>query len=112
MRRIKEIAEEYSLEFGSHVFASARIFSSWETDEVIFQKILHLKNLKFLQYFKFFFQVIMEELYRNLAIAMVCVFVTTFILIANLFACLLVLLCVVLTLVKNEFLVGSFEIFC
>jgi hypothetical protein len=42
----------------------------------------------------------MEELYRNLAIAMVCVFVTTFILIANLFACLLVLLCVVLTLVK------------
>ncbi|XP_046631548.1 uncharacterized protein LOC124311207 [Daphnia pulicaria] len=76
MRRIKEIAEEYSLEFGSHVFASARIFSSWETDEVI-----------------------MEELYRNLAIAMVCVFVTTFILIANLFACLLVLLCVVLTLI-------------
>nr|SVE90082.1 EOG090X0BEK [Daphnia sinensis] len=43
--------------------------------------------------------VIMEELYRNLAIAMVCVFVTTFILIANLFACVLVLLCVVLTLV-------------
>jgi hypothetical protein len=38
MRRIKEIAEEYSLEFGSHVFASARIFSSWETDEVIFLK--------------------------------------------------------------------------
>nr|SVE70620.1 EOG090X0BEK [Daphnia similis]SVE71247.1 EOG090X0BEK [Daphnia similis]SVE72505.1 EOG090X0BEK [Daphnia similis] len=43
--------------------------------------------------------VIMEELYRNLAIAMVCVFITTFILIANLFACILVLLCVVLTLV-------------
>ena len=42
----------------------------------------------------------MEELYRNLAIAMVCVFVTTFILIANMFACVLVLLCVVLTLVK------------
>ena len=35
MRRIKEIAEQFSHEFGSHVFASARIFSSWETDEVI-----------------------------------------------------------------------------
>ena len=42
----------------------------------------------------------MEELYRNLAIAMACVFVTTFLLIANLFACCLVLLCVILTLVK------------
>jgi hypothetical protein len=100
MRRIKEIAEEYSLEFGSHVFASARIFSSWETDEVIFQNFTPERFID-LQCFKFFFyQVIMEELYRNLAIAMVCVFVTTFILIANLFACLLVLLCVVLTLVK------------
>lgn len=76
MRRIKDIAEDFSQQFGSQVFASARIFSSWETDEVI-----------------------MEELYRNLAIAMVCVFITTFILIANLFACVLVLLCVVLTLV-------------
>nr|SVE79688.1 EOG090X0BEK [Daphnia magna] len=76
MRRIKDIADNFSQQFGSQVFASARIFSSWETDEVI-----------------------MEELYRNLAIAMVCVFITTFILIANLFACVLVLLCVVLTLV-------------
>jgi hypothetical protein len=82
------------------VFASARIFSSWETDEVIFQNFTPERFID-LQCFKFFFyQVIMEELYRNLAIAMVCVFVTTFILIANLFACLLVLLCVVLTLVK------------
>lgn len=42
----------------------------------------------------------MEELHRNLIIAMGCVFVTTFVLIANLFACLLVLFCVVLTLVS------------
>nr|SVE93817.1 EOG090X0BEK [Scapholeberis mucronata] len=76
MKRIKRIAEDYSVKFQSPVFASARIFSSWETDEVI-----------------------MEELYRNLAIAMACVFVTTFILIANIYACLMVLLCVILTLV-------------
>lgn len=42
----------------------------------------------------------MDELHRNLVLAMGCVFVTTFLLIANLFACLLVLLCVVLTLVS------------
>lgn len=42
----------------------------------------------------------MEELYRNLIVAMACVFLTTFVLIANMFACSLVLLCVVLTLVS------------
>jgi hypothetical protein len=101
MRRIKEIAEQFSHEFGSHVFASARIFSSWETDEVIciFTRQIILVSVIF--FILFFLQVIMEELYRNLAIAMVCVFVTTFILIANMFACVLVLLCVVLTLVKS-----------
>lgn len=34
MNRIKAIASEFSERFGSRVFAWARIFSSWETDEV------------------------------------------------------------------------------
>jgi len=76
MQRIKRITEDYSARFQNHVFPWARIFASWETDEVI-----------------------MEELYRNLSIAMICVFLTTFVLIANVFACTLVLVCVVLTLV-------------
>lgn len=98
MRRIKQIAEDFSQQFGSQVFASARIFSSWETDEVIIINLYLTILVTFV-----FIQVIMEELYRNLAIAMVCVFITTFILIANLFACLLVLLCVILTLVNVIF---------
>jgi hypothetical protein len=44
----------------------------------------------------------MEELYRNLAIAMLCVFVTIMVLIANVYSCLLVLLCVFLTLVSDR----------
>ena len=44
----------------------------------------------------------MEELYRNLAIAMLCVFVTILVLIANVYSCLLVLLCVFLTLVSER----------
>ena len=52
-------------------------------------------------------QVIMEELHRNLAIAMACVFVTTFILIANIYACMMVLLCVILTLVSSFILIKS-----
>ena len=42
----------------------------------------------------------MEELYRNLGLAFVCVFVTTLLLLSNVAACLQVLLCVVLTLVN------------
>lgn len=49
----------------------------------------------------------MEELYRNLIIAMICVFLTTFVLISNLFACSLVLFCVVLTLVSCRLLEDS-----
>ena len=45
-------------------------------------------------------QVIMEELYRNLGLAFVCIFVTTLLLLSNFCACLQVLICVVLTLVN------------
>ena len=51
----------------------------------------------------------MEELYRNLAIAMLCVFVTIMVLIANVYSCLLVLLCVFLTLVSERLKVAYCE---
>ena len=50
------------------------------------------------------FQIITWELYRNMAGAMVCVLITTILLIANLQTCLMVLTCVVFTLVN----VGGF----
>ena len=53
MKRIKAIAEDYSLLFGSNVFASARIFSSWETDEVF--TFIVLKTLLFVFLKRVFF---------------------------------------------------------
>ena len=35
MQRVKRITEDYSVRFQGHVFPWARIFASWETDEVI-----------------------------------------------------------------------------
>ena len=56
------------------------------------------------EYFKLIFfsfiQVIRNELYRNLGLAFLCVFVVTLLLIANIWTCLLVGSCVVLTLVS------------
>ncbi|KAF4532825.1 hypothetical protein B566_EDAN002676 [Ephemera danica] len=43
--------------------------------------------------------IIDHEMYRNLALAMLCVMITTFLLIANVQICLMVLICVVLTLI-------------
>ena len=54
----------------------AQEYSNWETDEVI-----------------------TKELFRNLGIALACVFVTTLILLANLLGSIIVLLCVAITLV-------------
>ena len=42
----------------------------------------------------------MDELYRNLLLAIVCIFVTTLLLLSNLLVCLQVLVAVVLTLVN------------
>ena len=47
------------------------------------------------------FQVIQEELYRNLALAFVCILLTTLILLANLWACFLICLCVIMSLVRR-----------
>ena len=59
----------------------ARTYSVWETDEII-----------------------AGELYRNIGLAMICVFVTTLILLADLRASLMVLFCVILALID----VGGF----
>jgi Niemann-Pick C1 protein len=60
----------------SHTFSFSKVYAAWETDEVIG-----------------------FELWRNLGLAMISVFVITLILLANIQICLMVLLCVALTLV-------------
>ena len=61
-----------------------RSYSLWETDDVIG-----------------------TELYRNMGLALVCVFLTTLVLLANLSAALMVLLCVLLALLD----IGGFMYF-
>lgn len=48
--------------------------------------------------------VIRRELFRNIGLAMMCVFIVTLLLIANIWSSVLVLGCVVLTLVGNKLL--------
>ncbi|CAL8090383.1 unnamed protein product [Orchesella dallaii] len=77
MNNIKRIIREANFTPpNSHTFIWSFAFAGWETDEII-----------------------TAELYRNMGLAMICVFLTTLILIANLQTCCMVLLCVVLTLV-------------
>merc|ERR1719350_1778347 len=59
-----------------YTFSHSKVYAAWETDEIIG-----------------------FELWRNISLAMACVFVVTLILLANLPICLMVLLSVVLTLV-------------
>ena len=79
MNRVKEILRKAN--FSSKAFPMCKGYASWETDEVI-----------------------SEELYRNILLAILCVFITTWMLLFNIWASLLVLGCVVLTLVN----VGGF----
>ena len=65
-----------SQNFSSKVFTSGRSYGSWEIDKVIF-----------------------FELWRNLVLAIVCVFVITLVLLSNFTASFLVLICVVFTLI-------------
>ena len=60
----------------SRTFSHSKIYAAWETDETI-----------------------AKELWRNMGLAMMCVFVITLLLLANVKICVLVLLCVILTLV-------------
>eukprot|EP00095_Tigriopus_kingsejongensis_P005354 maker-scaffold34_size539781-snap-gene-1.9 protein:Tk05354 transcript:maker-scaffold34_size539781-snap-gene-1.9-mRNA-1 annotation:"hypothetical protein DAPPUDRAFT_306990" len=62
--------------FSSKAFSFSKVYAAWETDEVI-----------------------SFELWRNLALAMVCVFIITLVLLANVKICLMVLSCICLTLV-------------
>jgi len=75
MHRVKSILAEAN--FSAKIFPMSIGYASWETDEVI-----------------------SEELYRNILLAILAVFLTTWVLLFNLWACLLVLGCVVLTLVN------------
>ena len=72
----KAVDEAVTEEFGNSAFSFNKIYAAWETDEIIG-----------------------FELWRNIGLAMACVFVVTLILLANLPICLMVLLSVVLTLV-------------
>ncbi|ODN02586.1 Patched domain-containing protein 3, partial [Orchesella cincta] len=77
MNNIKRIIREANFTpANSHTFIWSFAFAGWETDEII-----------------------TDELYRNMGLAMICVFLTTLVLIANLQTCCMVLLCVILTLV-------------
>lgn len=75
MDEVKQLVSE--AQFSDMAAATAFIYSSWETNKVI-----------------------MEELLRNLCLAMVAVFIMTLFLLANLVASLFVLICVILTLVN------------
>jgi len=79
MNAVKKAIEHSNLT--GRVFPYAYGYAAWETDEVI-----------------------AEEIYRNIAVAVVCVFFTTLLFICNLRGALLIISCVLLTLVN----VGGF----
>jgi len=79
MNKVKQIVAEAN--FSSRAFPVGTEYASWETDEIIG-----------------------FETWRNMGISLLCVFLTTVVLIQNIPACVLVLSCVFLTLVN----VGGF----
>lgn len=74
MDDLKNIVQ--SMNFSGYVQPFSRIYSGWETDKII-----------------------EKELYYNMGLAMMVVFIVTLILIANLTTSMMVLLCVVMTLI-------------
>jgi len=79
MNKIKQIVAEAN--FSNRAFPVGTEYASWETDEIIG-----------------------VEAWRNMGISLLCVFITTVVLIQNIPACILVLCCVLLTMVN----VGGF----
>ena len=79
MNRVKRIIREANLT--GKIFPLSQGYASWETDEVI-----------------------SEELYRNIGLAILCIFVTTIVLVGNLVCSILVLIMVIISLVD----VGGF----
>ena len=75
MNKVKQIVAEAN--FSNRAFPVGNEYASWETDEVI--------ELEF---------------WRNMGLSLLCVFITTLVLIQNLPACVIVLVCVLLTLVN------------
>ncbi|KAG0721720.1 NPC intracellular cholesterol transporter 1 [Chionoecetes opilio] len=75
MEEVKRLVKE--AQFSDVAAATSFVYSSWETNKVI-----------------------MEELVRNLCLAMVAVFIMTLVLLANIVAACFVFLCVALTLVN------------
>ena len=73
-RKVEQVMESSHL--SSRTFTHSKIYAAWETDEII-----------------------AKELWRNMGLAMICVFVITLLLLADIKSCLLVFICVVLTLV-------------
>merc|ERR1719219_1161378 len=85
MKRVKNIVKKAETNVtNGKIFPIARSYSLWETDDVIG-----------------------EELYRNMGFAMVCVFLVTLVLLANLSVSILVFLCVLLALLD----IGGFMYF-
>ena len=74
-RKVEKVMDSHQLS-SSRTFSHSKIYAAWETDETI-----------------------AKELWRNMGLAMICVFVITLLLLANVKICVLVLLCVILTLV-------------
>lgn len=73
-RKVEQVMESSHL--SSRTFTHSKIYAAWETDEII-----------------------ASELWRNMGLAMICVFVITLLLLADIKSCVLVFVCVVLTLV-------------
>ena len=79
MNRVKKIINNANFAGGAgRVFPFSKGYAAWETDEII-----------------------SEELYRNVGLAFLCIFVTTLLLLSDLIACIQVLMCVVLTMVNT-----------
>ena len=75
MNAVKEVIRTSNV--SGKVFAMALGYATWETDEII-----------------------SIEIYRNMALAIVCVFITTLIFISNFGGAVMILFCVCLTLVN------------
>lgn len=82
MRKVKELVA--SLNFSAPAFAVADLYAGWETDEII-----------------------ASEVYRNIGLSLLCVFVVTAVLLVHWRSCFMVFSCVLLTLVN----VGGFMYF-
>ena len=76
MNKVKQIVAEAN--FSNRAFPVGTEYASWETDEVI-----------------------EGEFWRNMGISLLCVFLTTVVLIQNIPACIMVLVCVILTMVSS-----------